>query len=238
MNPTPEQQRAINLDRKRLCVDAGAGSGKTRVLIERVLRLIETRKADLDSIVAITFTENAAAEMKARLRKAFRDRGNDARTPDEQTRWRGLERRVESARISTFHAFCMGMSKQYALRFGEDPDFAVLTEAETKLLIDEVIESTLHRLLDHGESAAQRAATEYGVGQLSRMLANMIGNRHLLELHDSSDCYATPETLVARWSVLHAQERNRLLSTFLTRPEAHRLVRGFQAIEGDRKSVV
>ncbi|HOT51051.1 MAG TPA: UvrD-helicase domain-containing protein, partial [Candidatus Hydrogenedentes bacterium] len=72
MNRTEAQQRAVTSMQKTLCVDAGAGSGKTRVLIERIIYLIEEQNADLDEIVAITFTDKAAAEMKTRLRQAFR----------------------------------------------------------------------------------------------------------------------------------------------------------------------
>ena len=72
MTRTEQQLDAIRTRARAVCVDAGAGSGKTSVLVERIVSLLEERRAGLDEIVAITFTENAAAEMKSRLRAAFR----------------------------------------------------------------------------------------------------------------------------------------------------------------------
>ncbi|HOS01950.1 MAG TPA: UvrD-helicase domain-containing protein [Candidatus Hydrogenedentes bacterium] len=222
MKATPAQHRAITRDSKRLCVDASAGSGKTRVLVERILRIIETGAADLDEMVAITFTDNAAAEMKSRLRGAFRLRGDEAASPEEQTRWRRLERRVETARISTFHSFCMSLFKQYALRYGEDPDFAVLTEAEATMLVDEMIESTLHRLLDQDDDAAHRVAVEFGIRTLSQMFRVMLDRRHLLERGDGDWELLDEETLIATRSRVLAEEAARLATVFLTRPEVRR----------------
>ncbi|MGC8845575.1 MAG: UvrD-helicase domain-containing protein, partial [Candidatus Hydrogenedens sp.] len=65
---TAEQKKAIYSDALKIGVDASAGSGKTRVLIARILRLLEERKANLNEIVAITFTEKSSAEMRQRLR--------------------------------------------------------------------------------------------------------------------------------------------------------------------------
>ena len=74
MTWTKEQAEAITAREPHICVDAGAGSGKTRVLIERIVDVLARGEAELDHIVAITFTDAAAAEMKDRLRKAFREK--------------------------------------------------------------------------------------------------------------------------------------------------------------------
>ena len=93
MNYTPQQQQAIESRARYICVDAGAGSGKTRVLVDRIVHLIATEQAKLEEIVAITFTEKAALEMKERLRKAFR-RNAPKDDPVAFSQWRDLERRV------------------------------------------------------------------------------------------------------------------------------------------------
>ena len=146
---TANQARAVRTMGVELCVDAGAGSGKTRVLIERVVHLLAGRRAHLDEIVAITFTRKAAGEMKERLRRAFRERApsDDA---GGMSYWRDLERRVDMARISTIHSFCAGVLRENALALGIDPDFRLLEESDSELLRVEVVEETLHRQLAAG----------------------------------------------------------------------------------------
>jgi len=121
MSITPEQRAAIESRARLICVDAAAGSGKTRILVERIVHLLEHGGARLDGIVAFTFMEKAAAEMKARLRARFRERAlADEATPEQATRWRGFERGVDGARVSTIHAFCMAVLRENALRLGVD----------------------------------------------------------------------------------------------------------------------
>ena len=180
MNRTPEQHAAIESPSQRLCIDAGAGSGKTRVLVERIVHLLETRRTRLEAVVAITFTEKAAAEMKQRLRAAFHHRAPED-DPDETTFWRDLERRVESARIGTIHAFCGALLRENALAIGIDPDFAVLADAEAKLLRTEITVDTVHDLLEKGDEATARVATALGAPKLIQLIEHMVAQRMLLE---------------------------------------------------------
>lgn len=180
MNWTPEQQQAITSLAPRICVDAGAGSGKTRVLIDRIVHLIEADHAELDEIVAITFTEKAAGEMKARLRRAFREKATPD-DPDIMSRWRNLEQRVESARITTIHAFCAGLLRENALRQGLDPDFAVLAEDDALLLRHETVTTALHGRLDDHDEAALLLAEAWGVAELTRRLKSMLNQRAVID---------------------------------------------------------
>ena len=130
---TADQLRAITAVGQHICVDAGAGSGKTRVLVDRMIHLVERKRATLSEIAAITFTDKAAAEMKDRFRKVCRERADttDAQT---MTRWRNVEKEILSARIGTIHSFCGGILRENALALGLDPEFKVLDEAEASLL--------------------------------------------------------------------------------------------------------
>ncbi len=139
---TEEQEKVILSDANRIGVDASAGSGKTRVLIARILRLLEEKKADLNDIVAITFTEKASAEMRQRLRDAFREYARSA-TAEELNQWRWREQQLESARICTIHSFCAGILRQYALKFGFDPEFRILDELQSPLFLDRFIQNQL-----------------------------------------------------------------------------------------------
>ena len=85
MNPTPEQRLAIETQDRALVVEAGAGTGKTWVLVQRFMHLLETHPDwALESIIAITFTEKAAREMRTRLRQAIEDK---ARTSLDNSSW-------------------------------------------------------------------------------------------------------------------------------------------------------
>ena len=200
MKLTENQQRAVEAAEQNVCVDAGAGSGKTRVLVDHVFHLIERRGVDLDEIVAITFTDKAAAEMKQRLRRAFRARGNEAiGDPDEMSRWRMLERRVETARICTIHSFCAGLLRQNALTLGLDPDLAILTDAEDHLLQNEVVEETLHGLLDQEDEHAVRLATEHGAGTLIATLAALLHRRGVMARVTADAISQDPTQLMEEW---------------------------------------
>jgi len=198
----------------RLCVDAGAGSGKTTVLIARILHLLENKMADLDEIVAITFTDAAAAEMKMRLRREFRKKA-PVDNPAEMTRWRQLERRADTARLSTIHSFCSALIRENALRAGLDPEFAVLAEPESVLLCNDVIEETLHTLLEReakqhdGDGPATRAAAEIGFARLAGELYAMLNRRRLMGLIQEAGFPHEPEALARHWRQLveEAQQR-------------------------------
>ena len=211
MNWTEQQREAVYAVNQHVCVDAGAGSGKTKVLVGHIVHLIQSGHADLDKIVAITFTEKAATEMKERLRQAFHELGNAAEGAgsEEQTRWRSLERRVETSRISTIHSFCMGILKENALALGMDPDFSILSDADGHFLVAEVIEETLHGLLEQEDEPAMRLATEYGLGRLSKMLRILLAKRPVMERLCRHGHYVSPDALLRYWAECRAEDLRR-----------------------------
>lgn len=123
MNLSPEQERAAHRTGQDVCVSAGPGSGKTRVLVERFRWLVEQGTSPL-RILAITFTEKAASEIKSRVVEAFRHR------PD-------IRRQVERAWVSTIHAFCTRLLQEYALEAGLDPQFSILDDPESAKILEE-----------------------------------------------------------------------------------------------------
>ncbi len=114
---TDDQRRAVETEGVDLCVVAGAGTGKTRVLTERIVHRVVRRGADLRRMLAITFTEKAAAEMKSRLAAALEKAGRPSAREE-----------VEAAAISTIHAFCARLLREHAVEAGVDPQFGVLDE--------------------------------------------------------------------------------------------------------------
>ena len=227
----------ITANGARLCVDAGAGSGKTTVLIGRILHLLENKMADLDEIVAITFTDAAAAEMKMRLRREFRKKA-PVDNPAEMTRWRQLERRADTARLSTIHSFCAALIRENALRAGFDPEFAVLAEAESVLLCNDVIEETLHTLLDlearqpDREGPATRAAAEIGFGKLAGELYAMLNRRRLMGLIQEGSIPQEPKALARHWLELVEESQQRRLLALRRSPRLARFRRLLEGLAG------
>lgn len=141
------QRQAIFSNQSLLLVSAGAGSGKTRVLTERFVYLCEVRYNDpenplgasVDEIVAITFTEKAAREMKDRIRKRMKEKENHAATEGEALFWKEQQTLLERAFISTFHSFCQRLLSQYALHADLPPRTRVLDDLESTVKKREIL---------------------------------------------------------------------------------------------------
>ena len=136
---TPEQRRAVERRDGSLLVRAGAGTGKTTVLVERFVLAVTEDEVGVESILAITFTEKAAAEMRTRVRRRFLDLGR-----------REEARASESAWISTIHGFCSRVLRAHALSAGIDPDFRVLDELESERLAADAFDGALEQFMGDG----------------------------------------------------------------------------------------
>ncbi len=134
MSLSDAQRRAVERTGQDVCVVAGPGSGKTRVLIERFAWLVEKRGVDPTRILAITFTEKAATEIKKRLIERFAAR-------------RDLRELIERAWVSTIDGFCTRVLRENAIAAGLAPDFAVLEQGAADLLAREAAEQALDTLL-------------------------------------------------------------------------------------------
>jgi ATP-dependent exoDNAse (exonuclease V) beta subunit len=141
---TEEQLRAIERRDGGLLVAAGAGSGKTSVLVERFARAVIEDGAPVDAILAITFTEKAAAELRARVRDRFASAG---RHPEA--------RAAEGAFISTIHGFCSTILRSHALAAGIDPEYRVLDALESDRLGVEAFDAALAAFL-HDDAGPER----------------------------------------------------------------------------------
>lgn len=244
MEATSEQHEAITTLAKRLCVDAGAGSGKTRVLVERIVHLVENSPVPLEEIVAITFTEKAAAEMKERLRRVFREKA-PAGDPKQMSKWRDLERRVETARISTIHAFCGALLRENAVWLGIDPDFAMLDEADSGTLVRDTIRTTFLELLESGHAGARQLAEAMRMSEVEDTLAAMLRQRGLIGRWTQRGYpFADPEALEMRWREMVREERDARLLRIARSCAIRRLIAALEACggscddAGDRREVL
>jgi ATP-dependent exoDNAse (exonuclease V) beta subunit len=131
-------------------LEAGAGTGKTTVLVSRILALVRSGRATLDRIVAITFTEKAAGELKLRLRdeieKALETSGDES----ERARLLDATRDLERAPVSTIHAFTAALLRERPFEAGLDPGFAVAAD----IAGERVLEDTWDAWFDARMSAA------------------------------------------------------------------------------------
>ena len=134
MNLTPNQLKALDLNRN-LLVSAGAGSGKTTILVNRYLHiLLENPQLNVQNILAITFTEKAAAEMKERIFKEI-SRQFEKNRP-KQERLFNLLQQLNNVQISTIHSFCAGVLRQYAIESQLNPSFQILSDYQIEDLLN------------------------------------------------------------------------------------------------------
>ena len=151
-----------------LVVEAAAGTGKTTELVHRIVRVIETGRAEVTEIVSVTFTEKAAGELKLRLREALEEsrlsagalaKAGSGVTAGSQERHRLDEavRRLEEAHISTIHGFCADLLRERPVEARVDPLFAVLTEAQALRLYDAAFQNWFQEQLSNPPEGIQRS---------------------------------------------------------------------------------
>lgn len=141
---TTEQLRAITERGRNILVSAGAGSGKTAVMVERAVRLIMQDRVPVQQMLIVTFTKAAASEMKERLRKALKDRlseiAEDVSAVGEQTYIKEQLDQLHNAQISTFHSFAQRVLKEFFYFTDIEPGFRVLDEPEAEVLKEQAME--------------------------------------------------------------------------------------------------
>ena len=141
---TADQQSAIDARNVNLLVAAAAGSGKTTVLVERVLHLVE-EGANIDEMLIVTFTRAASSDMRDKLMSKFA-----ARAAEGDARAREQMERLESASISTLHAFCSDVLRENFEAAGVDPQFRIIDDAEDRQLTDHAMDDALEHAYEEG----------------------------------------------------------------------------------------
>jgi ATP-dependent helicase/nuclease subunit A len=160
--PVNEQQLAAVEAAGEVFVSAGAGTGKTAVLVERVVRAVCDRGLDVDSILVITYTRRAAGELRTRIRAALLERGRH-----------DLARELDGAWISTIHGFCARRLRAYPLAAGLDPRFRELDEAQAAVLRSEAFGAALAEFCCGDDPQRLELLATYGSGGLRRMLTSI-----------------------------------------------------------------
>jgi ATP-dependent helicase/nuclease subunit A len=157
----PEQRAAIEATGV-VFVSAGAGTGKTKVIVERFVRAVCERGLPVDSILVITYTERAAGELRARIRTRLAESGR----PD-------LARELDGAWVSTIHGFCHRLLKTHPFAAGVDPGFRVLDESQGRVLRSEAFQRALAEFCRDGQPDRLRLLATYGAAGLRRMVTDV-----------------------------------------------------------------
>src|SRR3989440_6488646 len=169
----PEQAAAAHTLDCHLSVTAGPGSGKTFVLVERYLEILRTKKVSVDNIVAITFTNRAANEMRQRIREKI-DALLRATSGNERQAWLRHKRALEGAVITTIHGFCSRLLHEFPVEANIDPQFMLLDEHQSAMLLEGVVEESLSDAIHHGnEDIVKLAQGLGGRGTLAAMLVDL-----------------------------------------------------------------
>ncbi len=172
---TDNQREALEVVGASVALVSGAGCGKTTVLTERFLRHLEGRP--LNELVALTFTDKAARELRQRVRAACRRRLEAG--GDEAGRWRAALRGLEMAPIGTFHAFCQKLLTRFPIEAGVAPGFTVLDATVAPTLRARALDTCVRRWLSGPEPDADfvALAIDHGLGTVREHLATLSNGR-------------------------------------------------------------
>ncbi|MGV8154894.1 MAG: helicase-exonuclease AddAB subunit AddA [Alkaliphilus sp.] len=171
-NWTKEQHKAIVSRGSNLLLSAAAGSGKTAVLVERIVRLVVDDKIDIDKLLIVTFTKAAAGEMRERIALKIAKELENANKNTEHIR-RQLTI-LNKANISTLHAFCMNVVKSHFHFIGIDPSFRMADTTESTLMKIEAIDEVLEDFYEQGDVCFLQLVDSYGGTKDDNKLREMI----------------------------------------------------------------
>ena len=130
-----------------LIIEAAAGTGKTTALVSRIVAVIASGRSELDRVVAVTFTEKAAGELKLRLRAEIERARHDDPDPQARARLTGSLRKLEEARIGTIHSFCADLLRERPVEAAVDPMFEVAAEDATAAIFSAAFDRWFERAL-------------------------------------------------------------------------------------------
>ena len=198
---SPDQQNAIHSRGDALLVSAAAGSGKTTVLVERVLRYLKEQKGDIRRLIIMTYTRAAAEEMRMKIKRAV-DAAVAAEGGDHLMKQSAL---IESAQIGTIHSICLDLILRHFEQLELDPRCRLIDESADQQMVEEQAEALIEELYGRGDPASELLLSCFAGGRSDEGLkALLIEGMRFLEKQP------LPEDYIAR--ALAPYERRRELS--------------------------
>lgn len=187
MNWTEEQQQVIRLRNRNILVSAAAGSGKTAVLVERIIKMITDKEhpLDVDRLLIVTFTDAAAGEMKERIRSALeKELQNNPENPHLQRQ----STLIHNAKITTIHSFCVSVIREHFHVIDLDPGFRTAEEGELKLLRQDVLDELFEACYEEKSPGFLSLVEKLGGKRSDKRLGEFI-----LKIYDYSRSYPQPD---------------------------------------------
>ena len=200
MDFTRNQRKAHDLNR-HISVTAGAGSGKTAVLVHRYLKILLEKDLPPNQVVAITFTEKAAAELKQRVVNEVNIR---LKEEPHNTQLERIKTGMLSAQISTIHAFCSRILREYPVEASVDASFSVLQDIQQRLILRDIIDSTLREIADRPDEDATREKLVdllriFAKSRLETHLSELVSQRWAVERLKRNLYYRTDSEVLDVW---------------------------------------
>ncbi len=189
-----KQKKAAVARTEEVAVSAGAGSGKTRILVTRYLYFAMTEDAPLSSLVAITFTNKAANQLKARISEKARELA--AANGNNHEKWRELAENIHHAPISTIHSFCSSILRTHPVEAGIDPFFTIIDEVTNAELKIETVDRFIASRMAAAPHEIAFLSDVFGMRRLKKILRILLDSRtEVVKFLDSEKYYDEPRHL-------------------------------------------
>ncbi len=203
---TQEQLQAVEHKSGNILISASAGSGKTHTMISRLVRLVMLENVDVNQILAVTFTEKAAYDMKEKLKKALMS----AQEGDRSRLYKQIAL-IPTCDISTLHAFCARLIRLYFYEVGLSPDFNIADESLAKIMRNDCIDKTFKELYDAGEDWFYTLVDRHAYGRSDSLLKELVVSVFLFASSEQD-----PDLLLDKYQNEYKKENfENLLSVYL-----------------------
>ena len=219
MQLTGHQQQALEYG-CHLAVTANAGAGKTAVLVARYVDILANTTTRINEIVAITFAEKAAAELRTKIAARVEEKLRSVTTVYERQTYERIRDQLSSAMISTFHSFCAQLLREYPVEAGVDAAFSVLEGVDQESLLQQSIQSGYESILESSDDRELkveflRVVRMVGRTELHRIVVELLRKRELVErLTGSEGLLAScrpDEEILSTWKTARLEEVRHLL---------------------------
>lgn len=215
MAATKRQQEAISCHDVSMVVTAGAGTGKTFVLVEKYLNLVQDQGYRISDVLALTFTEKAAAEMKERIRKSIAERLKE--DPENQV-WKDAHEELVIVPVMTFHSFCAQILREFAIEAGLDPGFLILDKGEALAIEREAFKTLLRKPPEEIHEPLIRLLALVEKHQVSQILTTLSKNPEIFK-EFIENLANNPEKILNSWEIFLESVRTPVVMQFFTDPE-------------------
>ena len=198
---TKEQLEAVEHKSGNILISASAGSGKTHTMISRLVRLVMSEDVNVNQILAVTFTEKSAFDMKEKLKSALMR----AQEGDKNRLYKQIAL-IPTCDISTLHAFCARLIRLYFYEVGLSPDFSVADEALAKIMRKDAIDKTFKEFYDAGEEWFYTLVDRLAFSRSDALLKELVISAYLFASSEQD-----PDKLLDKYQDVYKSENFEVL---------------------------